>query len=67
MKRLSFTGLIAAMAAAGAVSACANPAEAAEPAPAREVSDREVRTMKVRMTVEGRALTAMLVDNETSR
>jgi hypothetical protein len=34
---------------------------------AQGTSDQEVRTMKIRMDVEGTAITATLVDNATSR
>ena len=50
-----------------AVSACTPPAVAAREGSSPERADREVVTMKVRIVIRGKAATATLVDNETSR
>ena len=66
--RILFSPLILAMALVGTItSACADANDAAGPGSAQGTSDRQVRTMKIRMDVEGSALTATLVDNATSR
>ena len=66
--RMLFPALIAAMALAGAIAlARADAIDAAAQAAARAISDQQVSTMKIRMDVEGTAITATLVDNETSR
>lgn len=66
--RMLLPALIPAMALAGAIAlARADATDAAAPAAARAISDQQVSTMKIRMDVEGTAITATLVDNETSR
>ena len=66
--RMLFPALIPAMALAGAIAlARADAIDAAAQAAARAISDQQVSTMKIRMDVEGTAITATLVDNETSR
>jgi hypothetical protein len=63
-----FRVLILAMAVVGTiVFACADANDAAGTESAQRTSPQEVRTMKIRMDVEGTALTATLVDNATSR
>jgi hypothetical protein len=47
--------------------ACADVADAAAQESARVTSDQQVRTMKIRMDVEGTVITATLDDNATSR
>ncbi len=66
--RMLFPALIPAMALAGAIAlARADATDAAGQASARGISDQQVNTMKIRIDVEGTAITATLVDNETSR
>jgi hypothetical protein len=66
--RMLCPALIPAMALAGAIAlARADAIDAAAQAAARAISDQQVSTMKIRMDVEGTAITATLVDNETSR
>jgi hypothetical protein len=66
--RMLFPALIPAMALAGAIAlARADATDAAAQTAARAISDQQVSTMKIRMDVEGTAITATLVDNETSR
>jgi hypothetical protein len=50
-----------------AISVGSNAVQADEPELVRGANAREVRSMKVRMIVQDRAVTATLVDNETSR
>jgi hypothetical protein len=49
------------------VLACADATDAAAQETARLPSDQQVRTMKIRMDVEGTVITATLEDNATSR
>jgi hypothetical protein len=66
--RKLFLPLILAMALGGTItSICANATDAAGPGSAQGMSDQQVRTMKIRMDVEGTAIMATLVDNATSR
>ena len=66
--RMLFPALIPAMALAGAIAlARADATDAAAQTAARAISDQQVSTMKIRMDLEGTAITATLVDNETSR
>ena len=59
---------ILAMVLAGtALLGCADAKDVAGPESAQEKSDQQVRKMKIRVTIEGKAITATLVDNETSR
>jgi hypothetical protein len=61
-------GLFSVLALAAAiVSARADATPAADQASARGMPDQQVSTMKIRMDLEGTAITATLVDNETSR
>ena len=63
-----FAALVLALPLAGAiVSARADAAEAAAQESAQGIPDRQVSTMKLRMDLEGTAITATLVDNPTSR
>jgi len=63
MMRMVFPGRILAMALVGTITlACADGLKSAQGA-----SDQQVRTMKIRMDVEGTAITATLVDSATSR
>jgi hypothetical protein len=68
MRRLfsALTPLALALAAA-IVSARADATDAAAQASARGMPDQQVSTMKVRIDLECTAITATLVDNETSR
>ena len=66
--RMLFPALISAMALAGAIALARGDAiDAAARAAARAISDQQVSTMKIRMDVEGTAITATFVDIETSR
>ena len=66
--RMLFPALIPAMALAGAIAlARADAIDAAAQATARAISDQQVSTIKISMAAEGTAITATLVDNETSR
>jgi hypothetical protein len=66
--RMLFPALIPAMALAGAIAVARGDAiDAAAQAAARAISDQQVSAMKIRMDVEGTAITATLVDNESSR
>jgi len=66
--RTVFPVLTLATALVGTITlACADENEAARPELAQGRSDQEVRTMKIRMNVEGTAITATLVGNATSR
>jgi hypothetical protein len=68
MMRGSFSALVLALALAGAiVSARADATEAAAQGSAQGIPDQQVSTMKIRIDLEGTAMTATLVDNETSR
>lgn len=62
MMRMVFPSRILAMALVGITLACADGPESA-----RGASDQQGRTMKIRMDVEGTAITATLVDSATSR
>ena len=62
MRRIALPVRILAMALAGVTLACADGPESAHGA-----SDQQVRTMKIRMDVEGTTITATLVDSATSR
>jgi hypothetical protein len=65
---MRFPVVILAMALAGALAlACAGANDAAGQTSARGTADQQVRTMKIRMDVEGTTITATLVDNETAR
>jgi hypothetical protein len=59
--------LLALALAAAIVSARADATDAAAQASARGMPDQQVSTMKIRIDLEGTAITATLVDNETSR
>lgn len=66
--RQRLSALILATALAGAmVSACTDATGAAGPASAQEKSNQKKNTMKIRMDIEGTAITATLADNPTSR
>jgi hypothetical protein len=66
--RILFPALIPAMALAGVIALTpADATDAATQAAARGISDQQVSTMKIRIDLEGTAITATLVDNETSR
>jgi hypothetical protein len=69
MMRGSFSALVLAALAGAIVSARADATDGAAAAQAsvRGMPDQQVSTMKVRMDLEGTAITATLVDNETSR
>jgi hypothetical protein len=68
MMRMVFPVLILAMAVVGTITlARADANHVAGPESAQGTSDQEVRTMKIRMDVEGAAITATLVNNATSR
>jgi hypothetical protein len=68
IKRVLFPVLILAMALAGVTApAGADTTDAAGKESARGISNQQVSTMKIRMDVEGTAITATLVDNATSR
>ena len=68
MMRTGFTVLILATAVGGTITlTCAGENEAARPGLGQGRSDKQVRTMKIRMDVEGTAITATLADNATSR
>ena len=62
MRRIPLPVRILAMALVGITLACAG-----GPKSAQGASDQQVRTMKIRMDVEGTAITATLVDSATSR
>jgi len=62
MRRITLPVRILAMALVGIALACADGLESA-----RGASDQQGRTMKIRMDVEGTAITATLVDSATSR
>jgi hypothetical protein len=60
--------LVLAMVVAGALaSACSDAVGAFAPASAADSSDPQGKTMKVRLNVEGTAITATLLDNATAR
>lgn len=66
--RILFPALIPALALSGVITSTrADATDAAAQASARAISDQQVSTMKIRMDVEGTAITATLVDNVTSR
>ena len=66
--RILLLPLILAMALGGTItSACANATDTASQGSAQGMSDQQIRIMKIRMDVEGGALTATLADNATSR
>jgi hypothetical protein len=68
MMRKLFSALVLALSLAGAiVSARADATEAAAKASAQGIADQQVSTMELRIDLEGTAITATLVDNETSR
>jgi hypothetical protein len=68
MMRTVLPVLMLATAVGGTVTlACAGENEAARPGLGQGRSDKQVRTMKIRMDVEGTAITATLADNATSR
>jgi len=62
MRRIALPVRFLGMALVGITLACADGPESAHGA-----SDQQVRTMKIRMDVEGTAITATLVDSATSR
>jgi len=68
MMRTGFPVLILAAAVGGTITlACAGEDEAAGPELGQSRTDKQVRTMKIRMDVDGTAITATLADNTTSR
>jgi hypothetical protein len=68
MMRTVFPGLILATAVVGTITlGFGDENGAARPELAQGRSDQEVRTMKVRMNIEGAAIAATLADNATSR
>jgi hypothetical protein len=67
-KRVLFPVLILAMALAGVTApAGADTTDAASKESARGISNQKVSTMKIRINIDGKAITATLVDNATSR
>jgi hypothetical protein len=68
MMRMVFPVRMLTIALVGTITlACADANNATGPEAAQGTSDRQGRTMKIRMDVEGTAITATLVDNATSR
>jgi hypothetical protein len=66
--RMQFWVLIIAMVLVGtALLGSADAEDVAGLESAQEKSDQQVRKMKIRMNIEGKTITATLVDNETSR
>jgi hypothetical protein len=68
MMQMRFPALILALAVTGTMPlGCADAKDIPAQEARRGTSDQQVRTMKIRMDVEGRAVTATLDDNDTSR
>lgn len=68
LMRTGFPVLILAAAVGGTITlACAGENEAARPELGQGSYDRQVKTMKIRMDVEGKVIKATLADNATSR
>jgi hypothetical protein len=68
MLQMRFSALILAIALTGTpVLGCAYAEDVPAQGPGRGAADQKVRTMKIRVDVEGRAVTATLDDNETAR
>jgi hypothetical protein len=68
MMQMRFPALILAMAITGTMPlGCADAKDVVAQGSGRRASDQKVSTVKIRMDVEGRAVTATLDDNETAR
>jgi len=67
MQSMLSTTLIVAVVSAGTIAACADTNETVGATPAREATDQQVSTMKIRIQIEGTTITATLADNATSR